>query len=289
VHQGRASWGWASSRRGRICGWHTADLRDPESIHAAVAEVRPQGVVHLAGQSSAARSFEAPVETFESNVIGTWSVLEAVRRAAPAARVIVVASGEVYGSQPDGERAREDTPFRPVSPYALSKAAADALAEAHARAHGLDVIRVRAFGHTGPGQEPRFVVPAFAQQIAAIEAGQAEPVLKVGNLDVVRDLCDVRDIAVAYGTLLERGRAGAAYNVCRGEGVALDNVLRRLIARSKVGLTVERDPARMRPADVPRLVGDPGAIAADTGWHATIPLDQTLDEVLDEWRQRVRG
>jgi GDP-4-dehydro-6-deoxy-D-mannose reductase len=177
-----------------------------------------------------------------------------------------------------------------VSPYALSKAAADAFA-AVASAAGQDVIRARSFGHTGPGQLPRFVVPSMAQQIAAIEAGNSEdieadkkPRLLVGNLDVTRDLSDVRDVAGAYVALLERGKTGAAYNVCRGEGVRLSDVIARLAALCRVKVAVETDPARLRPADVPYLVGDPALIAGDTGWKPAIGLDQTLRDVLDEWR-----
>lgn len=265
------------------------DVADLDAVDRLIADAKPDAVIHLAGQSSAARSFEAPIETFQANIIGTWCVLEAVRRHAPAARTIVVASGEVYGAQRPGERVREDAPFRPVSPYALSKAGADAMAEAFARANGLDVIRARAFGHTGPGQDARFIVPSVAKQIAAIEAGASEPVLKVGNLEVERDLCDVRDIAEGYVALLERGHAGVAYNLCRGEGVRLSEVVRQLVARAKVPVRVEIDPARMRPADVERLVGDPARIEVDTGWRASIPLDRTLGDVLDEWRGGTRA
>src|SRR6266850_1387406 len=166
------------------------DITDAGAVDDLVARRTPDAVVHLAGQSSAARSFEIPVETFRINATGTWNLLEAVRKRAPRARTLVVGSGEVYGPQPEGTRAREDATFNPVSPYALSKAAADALAELHGRAHGLDVIRTRSFGHTGPGQEPRFVVPSFARQIAAIERGGVEPVLRVGNLEVARVLTD---------------------------------------------------------------------------------------------------
>ena len=264
--------------------WHVADITDAAAVAAAVAAARPDAIVHLAGQSSAARSFEAPEETFKANVLGTWNVLEAVRECVPAARVLVVASGEVYGPQPEGSRVREDASFAPVSPYALSKAAGDALADAHARAYALDVVRVRAFGHAGPGQQPRFVVASFAQQIAAIERGGVDAELKVGNLAITRDLSDVRDIARAYRALLERGERGAAYNVCRGEGVRLDEVARRLTAMARIPIRITPDPARMRPADVPWLVGDPSAIAAATGWRAEIPLEQTLRDVLDEWR-----
>jgi GDP-4-dehydro-6-deoxy-D-mannose reductase len=138
----------------------------------------------------------------------------------------------------------------------------------------------------GPGQTARFFLPAFAQQIATIEAGHADPVLRVGNLDVVRDLCDVRDVVDAYARLLERGVAGSDYNVCRGEGARLADVVEQLVARARVPVRVETDPARMRPADVPYLVGDPGRIAGETGWRAGTTLEKTLDEVLAEWRTR---
>jgi len=272
-----------------LAAWRTVDLREAGAVADTVSEVRPDAIVHLAGQSSAARSFEDPAGTFQTNVLGLWNLLHAVQRAAPRARLLVVGSSEVYGPQPDGSRTGEETPFAPVSPYALSKAAAEGLAEAHARGRGLDVVRVRAFSHTGPGQAPGFVVPSFARQIAAAEAGRAEPVLRVGNLEVTRDLSDVRDVVRAYLALLERGRSGVAYNVCRGAGVRLTEVLRLLVARARVALRVEPDPARLRPADVPWLVGDPARITHDTGWQAEIPLEQTLDDVLEEWRGRSGG
>ena len=150
-------------------------------------------------------------------------------------------------------------------------------------------MRARAFSHTGPGQSPDFVVPGFAQQIAAIEAGHAKPVLRVGNLEVTRDLSDVRDVARAYVALLARGERGTAYNVCRGEGVRLTEVVRRLVALARVAVRVEPDPARLRPADVAWLVGDPSRIARDTGWRAEIPLERTLADVLEEWRGRPDG
>ena len=266
-----------------LASWRRADLRDPAGLEDAIGAVRPDAIVHLAGQSSAGRSFEQPLETFEINALGTWRLLEAAAAAAPGARILVVGTGEAYGPQPDGGRVSETAPFRPVSPYALSKAAADAFAEV-AASRGQDVVRVRAFAHVGRGQRPTFAIPSWAQQIAAIERGEAEPVLRVGNLDVVRDLSDVGDVARAYAALLERGRAGAAYNVCRGEGVRLIDVAHDLAARARVPVRIEPDPARMRPADVPYLVGDPTRIATDTGWRAEVPLSRSLDDVLDEWR-----
>ena len=266
--------------------WLEADLADPALAAAAVAAAPVEAIVHLAGQSSAARSFEAPEETFRANVSGTWSLLEAVRAHAPAARVLVVSTSEVYGPIAPGTRANEDSPFAPVSPYALSKAAAEEVARAYADAHTLDVVRVRPFGHTGPGQTTRFVVPSFAQQIAAIEAGRGEPVLRVGNLDVTRDLTDVRDVVEGYVALLDRGRRGEVYNLCRGSGANLRELVADLAGMARVQVRIEVDPARLRPADTPWLVGDPTRAARETGWSAQRELSGTLRDVLDEWRVR---
>lgn len=270
----------------RFGAWHVADVCDTDGCAAAVAAARPDALIHLAGQSSAARSFEDPAGTFRLNVLGTRGVLEAVRRAAPGARVLAIGSGEAYGPQREGSRVAEDAPFRPVSPYAFSKAASDALAAAFGGAHGLDVVRTRSFAHAGPGQAPRFALPSWADQIAAAERGEAEPVIRVGNLDVTRDLADVRDVARAYAALIERGRRGEAYNVARGEGVRLSEVVRRLAAMARVPVRIEVDPARVRPADVPWLVADVTRLREHTGWAPAVPLDETLASVLDAARER---
>lgn len=272
----------------RLADWRSVDLLDTDALRSVIEGLRPDAIVHLAGQSSAGGSFADPDGTFRANVTGTANLLDAVRAGSPAARVLVVGSGEAYGPQPEGSRVAEEVPFAPVSPYAASKAEADRIAAAAAQGeHGLDIVRVRAFSHTGPGQSPVFVIPGWAQQIAVIEAGRAEPVLRVGNLEVTRDLSDVRDVVAAYVALLERGTRGAAYNVCRGEGVKLSNVVRRMVALARVPVRVEPDPALLRPADVPWLVGDPSRIARDIGWRASVPLERTLADVLEEWRGRL--
>ena len=268
--------------------WREADFADLAQASTAIAAAPLDAIVHLAGQSSAAQSFKDPEGTFRANVNGTWSLLEAARAHAPGARVLVVSTSEVYGSIEPGTRAAETHAFVPVSPYALSKAAAEQLASAYAATHKLDVVRARPFGHTGPGQTPRFMVPAFAQQIAGIEAGGGEPVLRVGNLEVTRDLSDVRDIVEGYCALLERGRTGAVYNLCRGEGVRLTDVVGALAALSRVKLAVEVDPARLRPADTPWLVGDPTLALEEVGWKVERPLEATLRDVLEEWRATAR-
>lgn len=269
-----------------LAGWHGFDLLEVTSLESAVSQVRPDFVVHLAGQSSAAVSFVDPEGTFRVNVEGTRRLLDVVGRLAPRARVLVVSSSEVYGPQPENTCVREDGRCRPVSPYARSKAEAERLSLERVRECGADVVVARAFGHAGPGQTPRFVVPSFAEQIAAIESGRAEPCLKVGNLEVTRDLSDVRDVVRAYLALLLCGRTGAIYNVCHGEGVRLTAVVASLVALARVPVRVEIDPARLRPADIPWLVGDPALIARDTGWRTGIPLETTLRDVLDEWRGR---
>ena len=271
-----------------LSSWREADLSSLELAEAAVGEAPVDAIVHLAGQSSAAQSFKDPEGTFRANVNGTWSLLEATRTHAPTARVLVVGTSEVYGSIEPGTRAAETHPFVPGSPYALSKAAAEHLATAYATARKLDVVRARPFGHTGPGQTPRFVVPAFAQQIAQIEAERGEPVLRVGNLDVTRDLSDVRDIVEGYCALLERGRTGAVYNLCRGEGVRLTDLVQQLAAMSRVKLAIEVDPARMRPSDTPWLVGDPTLIWNEAHWKVERPWAATLADVLAEWRASSR-
>ena len=272
----------------RLAGEWRVDVCDLSVVEPAMREAAPEAIVHLAAQSSAGQSFQNPVETYRVNALGTLSLLESVRRAAAGARVLVVGTGEVYGPQPPGSRAGEGTAFRPVSPYAFSKTAAEAAAE-HYSGLGLDIVRARPFGHLGFGQTDRFLIPALARQIARAEAGHAEPVVRAGNLDATRDLTDVRDVVEAYRALLKQGISGAVYNVCRGEGVALDAVARSLLGRSRIPLRLESDPARMRPADIPYLVGDPRAIEAQTGWRAAIPLEVTLDEVMEEWRASVRA
>jgi len=268
-----------------LAGAFTADLRDPAAIRDAVAAVRPDAIVHLAALSSAGKSFADPALTHDVNAKGTANVLDAARDAAPAARILVVSSGEVYGPQPAGTRTREDAPFHPVSPYAESKAEAEKIAESAARNGGLDVIRARAFSHTGRGQTPTFAIPGWADQIVRIERGEAPPVLQVGNLEVTRDLSDVSDVVDAYRALIEHGVRGEAYNVCRGEGVLLADVATRMAGMASVAIRIEVDPGRLRPADVPWLVGDPAKIEAATGWRATTPLDRTLGAVLDHRRR----
>lgn len=266
--------------------WRLVDLCDRHAVEAIVRETRPDEVYHLAALSSVATSFEDPAQTYQVNVLGTVYLLEALRRHAPHARMLLVSSAEVYGGL--SSPLHESCPFAPANPYAASKVGAEMAALAYARAHGLGVVRARAFNHTGPGQADRFVIGAFAKQIALIEAGKQEPLLRVGNLSARRDFLDVRDVVDAYTSLLARGRAGAAYNVASGRAVAMRELLDQLLACSSADVRVETDPALLRPVDVPELVGDRRAIGEATGWEPRIPLAETLSDVLADWRERIR-
>jgi GDP-4-dehydro-6-deoxy-D-mannose reductase len=257
------------------------DLRDGDALAAELRAARPDGVLHLAAVASVADAFGRPRETWEVNATGTLVLLDAVAEAAPDARVVLVSSCEVYGVVPEERQPiGEGTLLAPRSPYAASKAAA----EMAAAASSLDVVVARPFPHLGPGQDERFAIASFAAQLARIERGEAPPRLSVGNLDARRDYCDVRDVAEAYLKLLTSDGASGAYNVCRGEAHRIGDVLDRLRALVQTPVEVVVDPERLRPLDVPLLLGDPARLHAATGWCATRPLDQSLADVLTAFR-----
>lgn len=275
-----------SPEEGRGLRWSPFELSDGPSIEKAIAEARPDAVFHLAAQASVPDSLRDPVETYEANVIGTALLLEAVASKAPGAAVVCVGSADSYGIvSPDVLPLDESAPLHPTNPYAASKAAAESISLQYARTGRLRVVATRSFNHTGPGQRTTFAVPAFAQQIAAIAAGKARPALHVGNLGAKRDMTDVRDVARAYRLLAERGEPGAVYNVCSGRSVSMRSIVDALISIAGVEATLEVDPARLRPSDMPDLVGDHGRITERTGWQPVIPLDQTLRDVY-AWHAR---
>jgi GDP-4-dehydro-6-deoxy-D-mannose reductase len=243
-----------------------ADLDDAASVDAALDAVRPDRVIHLAGQSSVQHSWTDPGATLRTNVLGIVHVLDALRRREAAARVLVVGSADEYGAVGPGDvPLREDAPLRPISPYAVSKAAQGLLALQYSRPGGLTVLVTRTFPHTGPRRGEAFAESSFARQLAEIAAGRRAPTLRVGNLEAVRDFSDVRDVVRAYWALLEKGRGGEAYNVCSGTGLGIGEILQKLIAIAGLQVEVQVDPDRLRPADIPVLVGD----------------------LLSDWRERV--
>jgi GDP-4-dehydro-6-deoxy-D-mannose reductase len=264
-----------------------ADLRDAERVSAVIETARPDQIYHLAAESSVGQSLHDPRPAFRANTFGSLHVMEAVRRAGLPARVLVVSSAEVYGESGDrNHRIHEAEPLRPVTPYGASKAAAEIIARRYAMEWGLMVVRVRPFTHTGPRHDPRFAFSDWARQLVEIEAGRQPPRLRVGNLDICRDISDVRDVVEGYVQLLTHGQTGSVYNLCSGRGHVLHDVLDQLIGLAGLQVTVEKGADRLRAQDIRALVGSPEALRARTGWEATIPLAQTLADLLAYWRQR---
>jgi GDP-4-dehydro-6-deoxy-D-mannose reductase len=264
------------------------DVTDRAGMDRLLAELAPDAVLHLAAFSFVPAAEGDPPAAYEVNLGGTLAILTAVRARVPQARVLIVTSAEVYGAARREELpVDEETPLRPLTVYGASKAAADLAAAQWSRAYGLSVVRARPFNHTGPGQHAAFVCSALARQVALIEAGRQPPVLRVGNVDVVRDFSDVRDIAAGYAALLERGRLGEAYNLCSGEGVSVNELIALLRTHARVPLRARSEPALRRDNEVERMVGSRARATRDTGWEPRIPLSDTLAALLDDWRVRV--
>jgi len=264
----------------------TLDIGDRTSIDSLLHRSKPEVVYHLAGWSDVGGSWNAPEEVFRANAEGTLRLLLACRDAG-VERVLAVSSADVYGIVPEDELpVDEDAPLRPVTPYAVSKVAADYLALQAWLGWKLPVIRIRAFNHLGPGQSNKFVAPALAERVARNELDGGDEV-PVGNLSARRDFTDVRDVVRAYRLLAERGHDGAAYNVCSGRDVAVQSLAESLLSMAKAPMTLHHDPSLERPVDVPVLRGDNRRLRDATGWQPEIPLDQTLADLLDEMRERV--
>jgi GDP-4-dehydro-6-deoxy-D-mannose reductase len=261
--------------------WESVDLLNAATVGEAIARLRPSVVFHCAGAAHVGQAWHRTEPSLAINVRGTHHLLEALRAARVRARVVVPSSAMVY--RPADEPLTEDHPLIPNSPYGLSKLAQELLVS-RAQADGLEVAIARAFNHVGPRQDPAFVASSLARQIAQIEAGRHGPELRVGNLDARRDLTDVRDTVRAYAMLAERGKSGRPYNVCSGQAITIRELLARLVARARAPVNVRVDPALYRPNDVPLLAGDPSRIRQEVGWTPEIPIEQTLDDLLDYWR-----
>jgi GDP-4-dehydro-6-deoxy-D-mannose reductase len=263
------------------------DLRDATSTRDVIEEIHPDRIFHLAAQSFVPTSWRAPTESLITNVIGQLNVFEAMRKINLKARIQIACSSEEYGMIYDNELpVTEDQPLRPLSPYGVSKVGQDLLGYQYFMSYKMDVVRTRAFNHTGPRRAPVFVVSDFAKQIADIEKGRKEPVLHVGNLDAERDFADVRDTVRGYYLSLEKGKSGEVYNICSEKSWKIRDMLDRLLSYTNAKIEVRQDRTRLRPSDVPRLRGDCSKFRRDTGWAPRIPFEQTLKDMLDYWRNR---
>ncbi len=277
---------WSRSTRpaalAALATWQQVDLLDRDRVRDAIRELRPSAVYHCAGAAQVVSSWTDTAATLSSNVLTTHYLLDAVRRApSTSCRILLIGSATMY--RPAATPLGEDAPVSPTSPYAVSKFAQEQLGLRALQEDGVDVVLTRSFNHTGPRQTPGFFAPDMARQIAAIARG-AEPVIHAGNLDAERDLTDVRDVVRAYALLMERGAPGTVYNVASGVGRSMRSVLDGLVQRARVPMTIVPDPARLRPHDIPTLIGNPERLRHATGWAPAIPFDRTLDDLLDYWR-----
>jgi GDP-4-dehydro-6-deoxy-D-mannose reductase len=264
------------------------DLRDADLTRRTLEHYQPEIVFHLAGQSHVPRAFAAPAETLVANVVGSINLFEACRMAEIEPVIVSVGSAEVYGPvSPEAIPIREDQPFAPNNPYASSKAAQDLYARQYYASYGMKIVSTRPFNHVGPGQADRFVVSSFARQIAEVEAGLADPVVLVGNLDPVRDFLDVRDVVRAYVALADERFAGDVFNIASGRGIRIQDVLDMLIAESTHDIEVRVDPERVRPVEVPEFRGDASKLTAATGWEPEIPFSTSIRDILNYWRASI--
>lgn len=265
-----------------------ADIRDGYSLQKAFGEVKPDYCFHLASQSFVKESWNSPLETLGTNVLGTCNVLEAIRLTCPNCTTVVAGSSEEYGLvYPNEIPIKETNPLRPMSPYGISKVAADKLGCLYYMSYGLKVIVTRSFNTSGPRRGEVFATSNFAKQIAEIEAGIKEPVLHVGNLEAKRDWTDVRDVARAYWLAATKCKAGEVYNICRGEAWYIYEMLNTLLPMSSERIEVKQDPSRMRPSDVPLLLGSAEKFKMITKWEPEVSFERMLQDLLGYWREKV--
>ena len=264
--------------------WEIVEMHDRDEVRAAIDRARPSAVYHLAGVPHVGDSWGHTRETFAGNVLASHHLFEALRRAGLAPRVLVTSSATVY--TPADRALREDDPVCPNNPYGTSKLAQEMVAMRAWQDDGIPGLIARAFNHVGPRQAPSFLAPSVAKQIAAIEAGRLEPVLKVGNIEPQRDIMDVRDTVRAYRAMMQSAAPGEPYNVCSGRPVAVKELIALFVKHAKVPIRIEQDPARLRPNDTPLLLGDVSRLHRDTGWSTEISLDQTVEDLLAYWRSQ---
>ena len=263
------------------------DLRDATSTRDMLERVRPEWIFHLAAQSFVPTSWTAPTESLTTNILGQVNLFEGVRHVGLKCRIQLACSSEEYGLVlPNEVPIRETNPLRPLSPYAVSKVTQDMLGYQYWMSWKVDSVRTRGFNHEGPRRGPVFVASDFAKQIADIEKDRKPAVLSVGNLEARRDFSDVRDFVRAYWLALEKCEAGEVYNICSGKAWSIREVLDLLLGMTKTRIEVKQDPARLRPSDVPILLGDNSKFVKATGWQPTIPFEQTLRDMLEYWRAR---
>jgi len=261
------------------------DLMNARDVLEIIEQIKPDEIYHLAALTSAKVSFENPQEVMVNNIVGQLNIFEAIRKLNLQTRIMIISSAEVYGIVSESDLPiDEDTKLNPANPYAVSKIAQDFMALQYYNSYKLNVLRVRPFNHIGPGQSDQFATSAFAKKIAEIEKGMREPILTVGNLESKRDFTDVKDVIRAYILLMEKGQPGDVYNIGSGKSHKMSEVLDMLLSFSTTPIKVEVDPSLLRPTDNPNLICDNMKISGLTGWQPEIPLEKTLQDILEYWR-----
>lgn len=271
--------------RGEGVRWVTVEMHDRASVADAIEDTRPSAIYHLAGVPHVGDSWAHTRETFAGNALSSHHLLESIRLAGLKPRVLITSSAMVY--TPADRAITEDDRVCPNSPYGTSKLAQEMVARRAWEDDGIPGLIARSFNHTGPRQADSFVAPSLARQVALIEAGRLPPVLAVGNLEPKRDLMDVRDTVRAYRAMMQSARPGVPYNVCSGQALAIRTLVETFLARARVPITIEQDPARFRPNDTPLVLGDRSRLTADTGWVPDVPLERTVEDLLAHWRQTI--
>jgi GDP-4-dehydro-6-deoxy-D-mannose reductase len=267
---------------GKRVGWLAVEMHDREAVHASIKQIRPDAIYHLAGIAHVGDSWAHTNETFAGNALATHYLFDALRRERLAPRVLVTSSAFVYA--PSDRALKETDAVRPNSPYGTSKLAQEMITRRCWEDDRIPGLIARSFNHFGPRQSPAFVAPSLAKQIAEIEAGRREPTLTMGNMESQRDLMDVRDTVRAYRAMMQSATPGVPYNVCTGTPIAIRTLVDLFVAKARVKVTVVQDPALFRPNDTPLVLGDLTRIHTDTGWAPQVPLESTVDDLLEYWR-----
>lgn len=269
-------------------GFFDCDIRDASSVKHIINKVRPDRIFHLAAQTFVPTSWSAPTETLTTNILGELNIFEAIRDAKISTMVQIAGSSEEYGLVKKNDiPIKETCPLNPLSPYAVSKVGQDVLGYQYFKSYGLNVVRTRGFNHTGPRRGELFVCSNFAMQIARIEKGLQKKEISTGNLKAIRDFTDVRDMVRGYWLSLEKGLPGEVYNICSGKGHSIRDILQILLSLSKVKIKIKEDKKRIRPSDVPKLIGDNSKFRKKTGWSPRIPFRKTMEDLLNWWRDQV--
>jgi GDP-4-dehydro-6-deoxy-D-mannose reductase len=273
------------------CGFESLDLMDDKRTQEVIYRFQPNYILHLASYSSVMYSWKNPAWSFQNNTNIFLNLLEVVRLLNLDARILSIGSSEEYGNVSDTELPlREEQPLRPVSPYAVARVSQEMLSRVYVNGYGMDVVITRSFNHLGPGQNELFVVSSFAKQIAeASNKGLPSLEMKTGDLSIVRDFTDVRDVVRAYHLLLTKGSKGEVYNVCSGRGVTLVSIVSQLSQKKRIAVSTLTDPKLVRPSDNRAIVGSNDKISGAVGWKPEIALEQSLDDILKDWEARLES